>query len=93
MVAVQIRDVPDEVRDALVADAEQRGQSLQAYLMDVLEHQARMARNRLWLARMRGNPVARVTGDESTPELIRRLREERTQQILDAVDRSEPASR
>ena len=32
MVAVTIRDVPDEVRDQLAARAASRGQSLQEYL-------------------------------------------------------------
>lgn len=31
MVALQIRDVPEELRDRLVVLAKQRGQSLQAY--------------------------------------------------------------
>ncbi|MBT8224297.1 MAG: hypothetical protein HKP61_00710 [Dactylosporangium sp.] len=40
MVALQIRDVSDDVRDALVAQAKARGQSLQAYLLELVETQA-----------------------------------------------------
>lgn len=44
-VAIQIRDVPVEWRDALAARAKTEGRSMQAYLLDVLERQARHARN------------------------------------------------
>ena len=40
---VQIRDVPDEVHDALVAAAEAAGLSLTRYLLRELEHLARQA--------------------------------------------------
>jgi hypothetical protein len=88
MVAIQVRDVPDAVRDALAAEADSRGQSLQVFLSEVLEREARLARNRAWLKRTRDNPIARIAADESSADLIRRQREERTQQILDAVSGS-----
>lgn len=45
MVALQIRNVPESVRDALAARAEQRGQSLQGYLLDVVKREAQFGRN------------------------------------------------
>jgi len=45
MVALQIREVPDDVRDALADRAKQRGQSLQAYLLELVETEARRAHN------------------------------------------------
>lgn len=45
MVAIQIRDVPDDVRDALVSQADANGQSLQRFLLDVVSAQARRSRN------------------------------------------------
>jgi hypothetical protein len=45
MTTVQVRDVPDEVRDMLARRARQRGQSLQAYLLDVITAEALRARN------------------------------------------------
>ncbi|WP_084961301.1 FitA-like ribbon-helix-helix domain-containing protein [Thermoactinospora rubra] len=45
MVALQIRDVPDELRDRLAELARQRGQSLQAYLFDVISDEARRQDN------------------------------------------------
>ncbi len=46
MAVVTIRDVTDEVKDALAREARERGQSLQAYLLSVLNRQAAFSRNR-----------------------------------------------
>ena len=45
MVALQIRDVPEELRNRLSELARQRGQSLQAYLFDVVSDEARRQDN------------------------------------------------
>lgn len=45
MVALQIREVPEELRDRLNELAAQRGQSLQAYLFDVISDEARRQDN------------------------------------------------
>jgi antitoxin FitA len=47
---VTIRDVPDEVKEALARDARERGQSLQAFLLGVLLRQAAFRQNRQMLA-------------------------------------------
>lgn len=44
-VALQIRDVPDEVKDTLAAEARRRGQSVQAYLLELVEQEARLLAN------------------------------------------------
>ncbi len=49
MVALQIRDVPDDVRDALTAQARARGQSLQAFLLELVKQQAQRANNAVLL--------------------------------------------
>lgn len=54
MTAIQIRDVPDDVRDALAAQAEARGQSLQRYLLGLMTAQARRSRNVELLSRFGG---------------------------------------
>ncbi|WP_282697045.1 hypothetical protein [Streptomyces sp. CC208A] len=41
MVVLRIRDVPEEMRNRLAAIAAERGQSLQAYLYDVLADEVR----------------------------------------------------
>ncbi|HCB03085.1 MAG TPA: hypothetical protein PLZ93_10835 [Nocardioides sp.] len=53
MVAIQIRDVPDDVRDKLAAQAKAKGQSLQAYLLEMVTAATRGPSNqelyeRLW---------------------------------------------
>jgi hypothetical protein len=63
MVALQIRDVPEDVRDALTAEARARGQSLQAYLLELVETQARRLRNTAVLDRFAG----RSDGTRSLP--------------------------
>lgn len=50
MVVLTIRDVPDRVRDVLARDAKARGQSLQAYLLGLLQRQAEFDRNIALLA-------------------------------------------
>ncbi len=45
MVALQIRDVPEDVREALAARARARGQSLQAFLLSIVKDEARRTAN------------------------------------------------
>jgi plasmid stability protein len=76
MVAIQIRDVPEDVRDALVIQAKARGQSLQAYLLELVETQARRLRNTAVLDRFAG----RSDGTRSLPgETAADLAEQRAQ--------------
>ncbi|MCO6006768.1 hypothetical protein NE236_17420 [Actinoallomurus purpureus] len=53
-VALQIRDVPEDVRDLLTEMARMRGQSLQAYLLQLIKAEARRSRNAAMLARFEG---------------------------------------
>lgn len=46
MAYLQIRDVPDDVRDVLSERAQERGQSLNMYLREVVLREASFARNR-----------------------------------------------
>lgn len=45
MVALQIRNVPEEVSQALAERARRRGQSLQAYLLELVTREHSRARN------------------------------------------------
>jgi hypothetical protein len=45
MVALQIRDFPEEVRDILAARARENGQSLQGLLLSLVVREAAFARN------------------------------------------------
>jgi len=87
MVAIQIRDVPEATRELLASAAERRGESLQAFLMDVLDRQAKNEKNRRLLEEYAANPLypdGTFTSEEIVEE-IRRGRRERTAQILRAV--------
>ena len=46
MAVLTIRDVPEDVRLALVESARERGQSLQAFLLALLRQEAAFSRNR-----------------------------------------------
>lgn len=94
MVAIQVRDVPDDVRAALAAEATARGQSLQVFLSEVLEREARMSRNRAWITEIRDAPIGRVaaelkTAELETADLIRQQRAERTQHLIDVTTDAE----
>jgi antitoxin FitA len=79
MVALQIRDVPEDVRDALVAQARMRGQSLQAYLLELVETQARRLRNTAVLDRFAGRTDgARSLPGETAAELAELRRRRRS---------------
>lgn len=45
MVALQIRDVPDEVRDILTTRAREQGKSLQGFLLELVKGEAERANN------------------------------------------------
>lgn len=62
MVALQIRDVPDSVRDLLVQEAQRREQSLQAFLFDIVSREASAARNRALLQSLRERSRSNGTG-------------------------------
>lgn len=47
-----IRDVPDDVRDALAARADEAGQSLQGFLMGVVVREASYTQNRALIAEL-----------------------------------------
>lgn len=77
MVAIQIRDVPDDVRDALAQQAQASGQSLQRYLLALVTDQARRSGNVAVLRRF----GARDDGVRSEPdETARELAAERDRQ-------------
>ncbi|HIW92440.1 MAG TPA: hypothetical protein H9870_12380 [Candidatus Corynebacterium avicola] len=44
-VNMQIRNVPEDVRDRIAERAAAKGQSIQAYLLDMVEREARFAGN------------------------------------------------
>jgi hypothetical protein len=79
-VVLTIRDVPDKVRDALAREARARGQSVQAFLLGVLERQAQFSGNRELLEEVE-RELSRTGGaDASAPDaadVLERARGER----------------
>lgn len=77
MTALQIRNVPDDIREALVERARARGQSLQAFLLSVVEDEARRSSNLGLLARFSDrSDGSRLTSAELAAE-TEQLRAER----------------
>jgi plasmid stability protein len=70
VVALQIRDVPEDVRDAIAQRAARQGQSVQAYLLDLVQREARMLRNAAAFERTAGSRI--IIPDGFTPEQITR---------------------
>jgi antitoxin FitA len=69
-VAIQIKDVPEEVRDAIAARAAARGQSTQVYLRALLEREFRAERNKRLLESLSGHRGL----DLSAEEVVREIR-------------------
>jgi hypothetical protein len=83
MTAIQIRDLPEATRQVLIRAAAARDESLQVYLSEVLEQEARRVQNRDLVSSYAAN---RRGGTRTNPaELIREGREERQQHITDAI--------
>jgi hypothetical protein len=80
-VALQIRNVPEDVRDQLSAQARARGQSLQAFLLALVVEQARRQRNVEILARFRGRSDGSRLSAGEAEELIASDRAERDSHV------------
>lgn len=78
MVALQIRDVPDEVRDILADRAQQLGQSLQAYLLHLVTDEAARANNIALLRTFESRTDGVDSSAEDTVAEIEAARTERT---------------
>ncbi|MFD3702697.1 hypothetical protein ACFWUP_06075 [Nocardia sp. NPDC058658] len=68
-VAIQIKDVPEAVRDAISARAAARGQSTQAYLRALLDREFRAERNRTLLEGTIGRRHLTMSADEVVDEI------------------------
>ncbi|GAB2693488.1 FitA-like ribbon-helix-helix domain-containing protein [Nocardia thraciensis] len=68
-VAIQIKDVPEEVRDAIAARAAARGQSTQVYLRALLEREFRAERNKHLLESLVGRRSLSLSADDVVDEI------------------------
>jgi antitoxin FitA len=71
VVALQIRDVSEPTRRTLSAEARARGDSLQEYLLDLLDREARAIDGRRLLAEWTAGPSGDGPQPISFVELIR----------------------
>jgi antitoxin FitA len=76
VVALQIRGVSEPTRRTLSVEARARGESLQEYLLDLLDREARDIDNRRLLADWAAAPAADEPQRISFVELIRSERED-----------------
>ncbi len=90
VVALQIRDVPDDVRDALAERARARGQSLQAFLLWLVEEEARRCRNLSLLGRFVGRDDGSQVLPEAATDGLDHARAERTAGIPQSGDPAAP---
>lgn len=77
MAVLTIRDVPDDVKDALAREARERGRSLQSYLLAVLNRQAAFARNRRLLDDIERDLVANGGAGADAPDAAELLEQAR----------------
>jgi plasmid stability protein len=80
MVALQIRDVPDDVNAALKARAAAAGQSLQGYLLALVQREAARGDNAAILARFRGRDDG-IPSPGDTIRVLMEAREERDEAL------------
>jgi hypothetical protein len=73
-VAMQIRDVPEDVRDLIAERAAEQGQSVQAYLLALVVHEAKVLRNGRAFERTAGRRVA-IPSALNPEKIIREGRE------------------
>lgn len=85
MVSIQVRDVPEQVRDTLAEVAKSRGQSMQAYLLALLEEDARRARNIMLLRQVRQTGGGYVAAPGETADELGAIRAERDQRNADGA--------
>lgn len=77
MVALQIRDVPDEVRQVLATRAAAQGQSLQAFLLTLVTEEARRSNNLLLLKSFEGRRDGSQLTTTQVTEALDQARAER----------------
>lgn len=85
MVALQIREVPEDVREALVGRARARGQSLQAFLLSLVTDEARRSANLASLDRFDGRQDGTTLRSEDVVDAVHAGRAEREAQLTAAL--------
>lgn len=85
MVALQIRDVPEDIRQTLAKQAAARGQSLQAFLLTLVTDEARRSSNLAVLERFGARHDGSQLSTAEATEALNQARAER-EALLSDVD-------
>lgn len=85
MVALQIRNVPEDVRDALAEQARARGQSLQAFLLSLVEAEARRSTNLALFDRFSGRDDGSRLSAAEVVDALDSASAERDAQLADTL--------
>ncbi len=80
---MQIRDVPDDIADAIATRARAKGQSAQAYMLGLLAADARRSRNIDLIAQFEGRDDGMHSAPGQIAELVHLARNEREEQLAD----------
>jgi len=92
MVALQIRDVPEDVRQALAERARARGQSLQAFLLSLVQDEARRSTNLALLGRFDGRDDGSRLPPSQATEALDAVRAERDTPLAGPVTSADGAA-
>ena len=84
MVALQIRDVPEDIRQTLAEQAAARGQSLQAFLLKLVTEEARRSTNLAVLERFRARHDGSQLSTAQVTEALDQARAGREALLSDA---------
>jgi hypothetical protein len=88
MGAIQVKDVPEELHEALRRRAIQEGMTLADYVLDLIRRDLGLPSRREWLERLATREPVR--GDFDVAEELRAARAERDAQIDAALARRDP---
>lgn len=83
MVSIQIRDLPEQVRDTIAEAARSRGQSMQAYLYDLVVEDAQRANNIALLNQLRARGGGHVGVPGEAADELDAIRADRDRQDAD----------
>jgi plasmid stability protein len=84
MVALQIRDVPDDIRRTLAEQAAARGQSMQAFLLMLVTDEARRSTNLAVLERFGARQDGSQMSTAQATKALDQARAEREDQLSNA---------
>lgn len=85
MGAIQVKNVPEDLHEALRQRAAREGMDLQSYLLRIIRRDLSLPSETEWLEELRTQPT--VSGLPPAAEMLRANREDRNRQLDDHGDR------